>query len=364
MGRIVKTDRSLNIRINRLFKYSLHFSLVIGFFVPVSAFWGNTALSNPFFPNPEFSIATMDRRIDFPVQWVTAGGGVLAYGAGQHVDFALEGDPLATVSHLTFDGVISEALVLGKYAFLSQEGSGLRLIDLEVPSSPLDMGVYPLSGSSFRLAMWGNLLFVGGTDFGIRIFELSHDRQTSQAHRRVNLMDRGWIPVETPISAMTASQWKLYVAGGGEGIRVFDLSNPLSIVEEENLPVNLPIRSMAGNGNHLYVGAGPEGLHVIDLSRPGEALTVAIYPVASESLYQAGRLIYLASGAGGLQLLKTGPVAAATQNVTISDFAFTPASVTLNPGDTVLWTWTGIFAHTTTSGTLLLTPRAGPYQRW
>ena len=68
----------------------------------------------------------MDKRTDSPVHWVAAGGGVLAYGAGRHVDFALEGDPFTTVSHLSFDEVISEALILGKYALLSQEGLGLQ----------------------------------------------------------------------------------------------------------------------------------------------------------------------------------------------------------------------------------------------
>ncbi len=173
MGRIFKTDRSLDIRINRLFKYSLLFSLIIGFFVPVSVFWGNAAPSDPLSSNPAFSIATMDKRTDFPVHWVAAGGGVLAYGAGRHVDFALEGDPFTSVSHLTFDGVISEALILGKYALLSQEELGLRMIDLSVPSNPLDLGFYPLSGTAFHLATWGNLLFVAGVDPGIQIFELS-----------------------------------------------------------------------------------------------------------------------------------------------------------------------------------------------
>jgi len=64
-------------------------------------------------------------------------------------------------------------LILGKFALLSQEGLGLRMIDLSVPSNPLDAGLYPLTGATFHLATWGNLLFVSGIDPGIQIFELA-----------------------------------------------------------------------------------------------------------------------------------------------------------------------------------------------
>ncbi len=45
------------------------------------------------------------------------------------------------------------------------------------------------------------------------------------------------------------------------------------------------------------------------------------------------------------------PGLAATTNVSIVDFGFDPANITINVGDTVTWTNTGSFTHTTTSGT-------------
>ncbi|MCX5645211.1 MAG: TIGR03118 family protein [Phycisphaerae bacterium] len=52
-------------------------------------------------------------------------------------------------------------------------------------------------------------------------------------------------------------------------------------------------------------------------------------------------------------VLLSGPPSclAATTNVKIVDFGFEPADVTVKVGDTVTWTNTGSFAHTTTSGT-------------
>lgn len=51
----------------------------------------------------------------------------------------------------------------------------------------------------------------------------------------------------------------------------------------------------------------------------------------------------------GLMVLAARPVLGAGTNVSIVDFAFNPAAVTINPKDSVTWTWAGTFAHSTTS---------------
>ena len=51
-----------------------------------------------------------------------------------------------------------------------------------------------------------------------------------------------------------------------------------------------------------------------------------------------------------LALAAAAPVArAATQTVTISDFTFAPATITLHPGDTVIWTNQDSTPHTATA---------------
>ena len=61
----------------------------------------------------------------------------------------------------------------------------------------------------------------------------------------------------------------------------------------------------------------------------------------------------LAGAAGTLALLvglAAGTVAAADRDVAISDFTFTPRTVTVNVGDTVTWTNEDAQTHTATSG--------------
>jgi hypothetical protein len=338
MDRKSKPNLPSNVPNNRLFRFSLSFILVACFFNPATSLLGIASPSDPSSSGPAFSIAAVDKMADFPVHWVAAGGGVLASGAGQHVDFALVNEPFSPVSRLSFEGVISGALILGRYAYLSQESLGLRLVDLENPFNPVDLGFYPLSGTIFQLANWGNLLFVGGANNGVQIFELSDGQQAFPGHPQMNLMDRGFIPVEESIASIAADQWKLYVATAGKGIRVYDLSDPLMVVEIEGLPITLPVSSMAVNGGNLFIAAGTEGLHVIDLSTQERGATVATYPGPSESLSPAGRLIYSASGPGGLHLLQAGPIAEATfMSGSISIY---PSALNINIGDTVRWNFT------------------------
>ena len=59
------------------------------------------------------------------------------------------------------------------------------------------------------------------------------------------------------------------------------------------------------------------------------------------ALLLAGLVLFLL---GSIELAR-----AATQTVTISDFAFSPATVTITAGDTITWTNTDPVVHTATS---------------
>jgi hypothetical protein len=51
-------------------------------------------------PNPAFEIATVDKMAEEAVHWVAAGGGMMAYGAMQHV-WPLRSPLPAAENHLT-----------------------------------------------------------------------------------------------------------------------------------------------------------------------------------------------------------------------------------------------------------------------
>ena len=290
-----------------------------------------------------FHIVPLDKITDSPVHWVTAGGGVLAFGSGRQVYFSFEEDPSAILASLSLDHAVSEGLVLGRYAYLGQNGLGLRILDLEDPSNPIDLGFYVLPDSVFHLASWGNFIFVGNDSDGVRILEIAPSEQESFPNGfRIILADRGFIHNGKPITAITVSaDGKAYVATENE-VRVYDISDPSKPVEVDRFSINLSARSLSVNGSVLYVAAGDEGLHVIDLSVPGRASTLATHRILSESLYLAGRRVYLAAGSGGLLSLQAGPTGAATFDVQVGDSGFVPYAINIHTGDTIRWIWTAL----------------------
>ncbi len=288
-----------------------------------------------------FHIVPLDKITDSPVHWVTAGGGVLAFGSGQQVYFSLEEDPSIILASLSLDHAVSEGLVLGRYAYLAQDRFGLRMFDLEDPSNPIDLGFHDLVGPASHLASWGNLLLVGDGGPVIRLFEidLSEDRSSPDAVQTI-FVDRGSIPVGAPVTAITVgADGKAYIASERE-VKVYDLSDPSNPVEVDSFPVTVPVRSMAVNGNYLFV-AGAEGLNVLDLSIPEKAATLATYRDSGESLYLAGRRVYLAAGADGLHTLRAGPDGPATFDVQMGDSGFVPHAINIHTGDTIRWIWAG-----------------------
>ncbi len=62
------------------------------------------------------------------------------------------------------------------------------------------------------------------------------------------------------------------------------------------------------------------------------------------------RLMLIATSVAMATLLAAGAVLAADSTVTIAGFAFSPATVTIQVGDTVTWTNNDSTAHTATSG--------------
>ena len=335
-----------------------------------------------------FHVVPLGKITGSPVQWVTAGGGVLAYGAEKEIYFSLEENPYKIVSSLSIDQNVSEVLILGRYAFIGQEESGLRILDLEDPSRPIDLGLYPLPVSVFHLASWGNLLLVGDGSPVVRLFDIRlPEDQSSSGGSQTNgpppraaqalapraptpapseregkdeeiFIEKGSLTADAPVTGITVSAaGKAYIATEGE-LKVYDLSDPLNPAEVDSFPLNVPIKSMAVNGDILLAAAGADGLQVFDLSTPGKMTTLTTYETPSESLYVAGRRVYLAGGSDGLQLLQVGPTGATTFDVQMGDFGFVPQTITINTGDTVRWVGSAP-GYSATSGTFQILSATG-----
>jgi hypothetical protein len=90
-----------------------------------------------------------------------------------------------------------------------------------------------------------------------------------------------------------------YVANGGQGLRVIDVSNPSSPVEVGFYDTTGTAWAVAVFARHAFVADGWEGLRVIDVSTPSNPIEVGFLGTpeyCSGSVTVSGSHLYLASG--------------------------------------------------------------------
>ncbi len=96
-----------------------------------------------------------------------------------------------------------------------------------------------------------------------------------------------------------------YVASGGAGLLVIDISDPTDpfFVTKYDTPGGA--RGVHVSGSYAYLADGKAGLLVIDISDPTEPELVNSYhtPGAANGIYVSDNYAYLASGSAGLQVI-------------------------------------------------------------
>ena len=97
----------------------------------------------------------------------------MAYGRGATVNLALPEDPPKVLYSFTLDAPVSGAVLVWPYAYFAQEGLGLRVVDLTVPSQWADLGLIPVQGDHLRVGLAEGRLVVAAQG-ALTIFDLNH----------------------------------------------------------------------------------------------------------------------------------------------------------------------------------------------
>jgi hypothetical protein len=100
-----------------------------------------------------------------------------------------------------------------------------------------------------------------------------------------------------------------YVADGGAGLQVIDVSNPTNCVRLGGYDTTGDVHGVAVSGIYAYVANEGSGLQVIDVSDPANCVHVGGYATGGQAqgvAVAAGR-IYVACAEAGLLVLPTLP---------------------------------------------------------
>jgi len=256
-------------------------------------------------------------------------------------------NPLLPVSAGVFDRseAVEDVVVEGSLAFVADRDFGLRIIDLEDPNRPVQIGVYAVD-MAMAVAVSGPIcaltdsqdlvvldvskpsrpVLLGRIDLGMtgRDIEIADDTAFLACHEdgivAVDLSDPnspdpiGWFSVDQIgvgyAAGIEVTGDVAYVAFRLGGLRVLDISDPARM-NEIGQPQNFTINALDVDvdGSLAFVSDWHHGLWVFDLETPEN-------PVMLELLEDPGRItnaaadrgsVVLAAGNGGLPVFDTEP---------------------------------------------------------
>jgi hypothetical protein len=245
----------------------------------------------------------------FAVKVKASGNGVLAYvstsGSLCVVDVSQPSSPVLLGQTAVGDGGMSGSIALYGNSVIGPApwgGGTIHMVDVSQPSAPKDMTLTTGdngTGGYAQVAVAGNYLYAESevSGIGFTVFSISGTNLTSVG-RNGSVFSPGGFYQKMLISGSRA-----YVAAGGTGLQIVDVSNPSSPVSvaafaDSGLYGNYGAVGMTGN--YLCVGAGD--FKVFNVNQPSQPLLV-------------GQL----SGIGASKVVAGNGVACATANNNVID---------------------------------------------
>ena len=145
----------------------------------------------------------------------------------------------------------SSVAIEGRYAYVADGRSGLRIVDVSNPANPVETGFFDTSGSASSVAVKSQYAYIT-TDlpWGVSIVDVSDPGRTTQV---------GFYKSPFGVVSRVALAGNCaYIAGGLGDLRIVDVSDPTGLVEVGShvnrcsLP-SWTIFDVATDGSYIYV---------------------------------------------------------------------------------------------------------------
>lgn len=259
-------------------------------------------------------------------------------------------DPAHPIEQGTFtNGGINDIQIIDQRVYLTsayrlQPAPVLSIVDATNPISPTLIGTY--GGTYFEsdfgdtngaaaVDVAGSLAYVADYDAGLKIIDVSNPVSPALRSR-----------LDTPGSAsdIQVVGSYAYIADGERGLLIVDISNPNAPVARGSWPTPERAVGVRVADSLAYVAIVSGGVQVIDVADPARPIPRARYdtPGLAQRIEVAGDTIFVADEGEGLQILKLAPLPSVSA-------AIPPSGGTLaSPADGISYTFAaGTFASTT-----------------
>jgi hypothetical protein len=180
----------------------------------------------------------------------------------------------------------------GNFAYVADGESGLRILDISDPDTPVWAGSLDTPGSAADLALSGSLACVADVSGGLRLIDVSNPSAPAPV---------GALATPFPVTGVAVAGTHAYVSGGGgggSGLVVVDISVPSSPSIVTTIAGTAMWRRVAVAGATLYVAAESQGLRIYSLANPASPAFLGATPGFNSASDVAvdGTIAYIRSG--------------------------------------------------------------------
>jgi hypothetical protein len=200
--------------------------------------------------------------------------------------------------------------VVGNYAYVADDYSGLQIINISNPAAPTLTGSYDTPSYAFEVQVVGNYAYVADWDSGLQIINISNPA----APTLTGSYDTTGFAYGVQVVGNYA-----YVADDYSGLQIINISNPAAPTLAGTYDTPGFAQKVQEVGNYAYVADSDSGLQIIDISNPAAPTLAGTYdtPSLANGVQVVGNYAYVADYDGGLKILD------------VSDFTSTPTTVNL-----------------------------------
>ena len=156
------------------------------------------------------------------------------------------------VGEVAFWDMAEAIVVSSNLAYLAAGESGLRIVDITNPASPIEVGFCDIAGVALNIALWNSYALVVMQSYDLIIIDITDPTSPFE----VGYYDNPAFSSSTTDNAGVAAQGNYaYLPSGSDGLRVVDLDNPALPLELAQCPIEYA-RELALAGNLVYVAGG------------------------------------------------------------------------------------------------------------
>jgi hypothetical protein len=203
----------------------------------------------------------------------------------QIVDITDSSNPVIKGAYI---GTVNYVTVVGTFAYVCGDASGLKILDITNPAQPVEMGNF-VTGTVESIVVSGNYAYVPDPINGLQIIDITNPAQPTL---------KGTYKLSGAISDVTVVGNYAYLTNAESGLTVVDITDPANPTLKGTFDTPGIATSVTVIGNHAYV-SDTTSLQVIDISNPASPTFTSSYQIASsQSITVINNLVYVTDDDG------------------------------------------------------------------